>query len=182
MPRANPLDNFSNLYLAKNSNPSHSPAMQPLPAKITAATFKSFIRKNRAQLYIKVRGSFDGMTDGIEFSRNAEFRPAVDGEYTNENNLGIAGVWLVKGSRDYFKAFEGEGFYGIEVSNCCGYFTVAIKAESPKHGDITPDPDSPGNSLVTVELPTIGTPDVIATQSEAIPEPPSNIIQFRRIA
>jgi hypothetical protein len=124
----------------------------PLPAKITLATFKSFVRKNRSELFIKVRGSFDGMTDGVEFDSNATFKPAKDSlGGCPENDLGIGGVWLVKGSRDYFKAFEGEGFYGIEVSNCCGYFTVAIKVES-------------------------------ATQSEAIPEPPSNIIPFRKIA
>jgi len=34
--------------------------------KITRATLKSFIKKNKCQLYVKVVSSFDGMTDCVQ--------------------------------------------------------------------------------------------------------------------
>ena len=74
-------------------------------AKITKATFKSFVKKNRANLLINVKSSFDGMVDGC-VSHNGGFTSAVEAEHIHENNLGIQGVWLVGGSRDYFTAFE----------------------------------------------------------------------------
>lgn len=100
--------------------------------KITLATVKSFINKNRANLFINVKSSFDGMTDGIE-SLHAGFVPAkADGtkainptDYGN-NTQGIEGVWFVGDSRDYFTAFENETLIGYEVTNSCGRFIVAI--------------------------------------------------------
>lgn len=95
--------------------------------RITKATFKSFVKKNRANLYIKVKSSFDGMTDCVE-QLNGGYEPAVNATYVHENNLGIKGVWLVNGSRDYFREVSENGFTGIEVYNCCGTFVVAVKA------------------------------------------------------
>ena len=94
--------------------------------KITKATFKSFVKKNRANILINVKSSFDGMVDGC-VSHDGGFVKASDADFIHENNLGIQGVWLVGGSRDYFTAFEKNGLKGIEVSNCCGRFIVATK-------------------------------------------------------
>ena len=96
-------------------------------AKITKATFKSFINKNRNRLYIKCDSDFDGMIDGIRYSENPQFVPVKASERISENNLGIQGVWLVGSSRDYFSEFRGNDFQGIHVSNSCGSFTVAIR-------------------------------------------------------
>ena len=95
--------------------------------KITKATFKSFIKKNRDQLYIRNRASFDGMCDGLEWNKNPQFKPVEhDGEFA-EHTLGLKGIWLVGSSRDYFSAYDDDNFTGIKVSNCCGYFEVGVR-------------------------------------------------------
>jgi hypothetical protein len=95
-------------------------------SKITKATFKSFIKKAGKDLFINVSSTFDGMTDGIE-GRYGGFTPVGVAPYPSDNNLGISGVWLVGGSRNYFQAYDRNDIVGIEVSNCCGNFTVGIK-------------------------------------------------------
>ncbi len=95
-------------------------------AKITKATVKSFIRKNIDDMYINVRGSFDGMTDGIE-GKNTGFMRVQPTIINIDNTLGVDGAWFVNNGRDYFQAYEDEnGYKGIAVSNCCGYFELAI--------------------------------------------------------
>lgn len=107
--------------------------------KITAATVKSFIRKNRAQLLINVESSFDGMVDGVRDTGCREFHPVVARDYWDsdagryvevsqdcKNTLGICGVWLVGGSRNSFSRFETESLQGYRVYNCCGAWTVAV--------------------------------------------------------
>jgi hypothetical protein len=96
-------------------------------SKITKATFKSFVKKNRANLLVWNKSSFDGMVDCVMPTEEKGFAPAVAADYVRENNLGICGVWLVGGSRDYFTAFEKDGFVGIDVYNCVGHFIIAIK-------------------------------------------------------
>ena len=95
--------------------------------KNTRATFKSFIRKNAGNLHINVKSDFDGMVDCVMPSHRG-FRVAQEDtrEYMQENNVGILGVWLV-GGRDWFKGYEDDTYKGIEVSNCCGNFIVAIR-------------------------------------------------------
>lgn len=97
--------------------------------KPTIATLKSFIRKNRPNLLINVKSTFDGMTDCVQ-PRQDGFIPIKAHEYNqNENDtntLGIAGVWLVGGSRDWVEPFNSEDMIGYRVSNCCGSFVVAI--------------------------------------------------------
>lgn len=95
--------------------------------KITRATLKSFVNKNRDNLYIKVDGSFDGMTDMVEVNPNSGFKPAEQTDHVVEHTLGIAGMWLVLGGRDYLTTYEDERFTGIKCSNACGYWTVAVK-------------------------------------------------------
>ena len=48
-------------------------------AKITKATVKSFIKKNIDDMYINVRSSFDGMTDGLESNKLAGFHGLARG-------------------------------------------------------------------------------------------------------
>jgi len=97
--------------------------------KITLATIKSFIRKNKSNLFLNVKSSFDGMTDCIEF-RNYGFNPIKNTEWAQNNHkhtMGIQGAWFVGQSRDYFSEYSKNGFFGYEVSNCCGSFVLAVK-------------------------------------------------------
>lgn len=98
--------------------------------KITLSTVKSFVKKNENNLFINLKSSFDGMTDCVEKCNNG-FSPAkkdktqsISSDYF-QATLGYEGIWLVRGSRDYFQPFENERFLGIEVSNSCGSFIIA---------------------------------------------------------
>ena len=101
--------------------------------KITLATVKKFIRNNRDNLVINLKSDFDGMTDCVQNrdggfckaeKENREDRPF----YTNDDRtLGIKKAWFVGGSRDYFTAYEDAIYRGINISNCCGRFILAIK-------------------------------------------------------
>jgi hypothetical protein len=101
--------------------------------RITLSTLKSFIRKNSDNLFINVKSSFDGMYDCC-MAVNGGFKP-VENDTTNSLNAtdyynstqGIKGVWLVGNSRDYFLSYEDDNFTGIEVTNSCGTFILAIK-------------------------------------------------------
>ena len=95
--------------------------------KPTVATLKSFIRKNRENLLVKVRSEFDGMIDGQQWHKGAEFEPAKPSDKVFSNNLGISGVWLVS-SRNWVSQFEENGLHGFKVSNCCGSFEFAVRA------------------------------------------------------
>lgn len=96
-------------------------------SKITKATFKSFVKKNRESLLILTKSYFDGMIDGRASTGNTEFVSVKEAEYPHENNLNIQGVWLVGGGRDYFTSYEKDGVRGLEVSNCCGSFIIGVK-------------------------------------------------------
>ena len=102
--------------------------MQTTTKKITRATFKSFIKNNK-NLFLNNKSSFDGMVDGVMPIHDG-FKPAVlttRHENSFKYNLGIEGVWLVGSSRDWFRHYEDDQFIGIEVTNCCGDFILAIK-------------------------------------------------------
>lgn len=94
--------------------------------KITAATFKSFVKKNVNNLFVNVTSEFDSMTDATEQRRDG-FKEAKTGADHYENTLGIQQVWLVGQSRDFFSHYEDDTYTGIAVSNSCGRFIVAIK-------------------------------------------------------
>lgn len=104
----------------------------PTAKKITLSTIKSFIRKNRENLMIKVEMSFNGMTDMCEAIKGAQFEKITEdntaslSEQYKERTQGINGVWFVGQSRDYFTAFENETMVGYEVYNCCRSFILAI--------------------------------------------------------
>jgi hypothetical protein len=93
---------------------------------ITRATVKSFIKKNKENLFINVTSSFDGMVDGC-MPQKGGFVKAKEDTHNIENTLGINGAWFVGSSRDYFTAYDKNGFEGIEVYNSCGCFTLAVK-------------------------------------------------------
>ena len=95
--------------------------------KITRATFKSFVKKNRENLHISCISSFNGMTDGVDYVENEQFIPVVSSTVNEHHTLGINGVWLVGQSRDLFSHYKKDGFEGIEVYNSCGSFIVAVK-------------------------------------------------------
>lgn len=94
--------------------------------KVTMASFKNFIRKNQGKLYCNFYTRFDGMTDGLERIHNG-WNPAQMTTDHDEHTFGIRGVWCVGRSRDYFTKYSDDEFEGIEVSNCCGNFTVGVK-------------------------------------------------------
>ena len=71
-------------------------------SKITRATLKSFIRKNKDNLFIHCKRTFNGMTDGVDYIKDSRFREIKETEDMNDMTLGIEGVWCVGSSRDYF--------------------------------------------------------------------------------
>lgn len=95
------------------------------PKRITLATVKSFIRANSGKLFINVKSSFDGMTDGCEMLHDG-FQKAIATDEHREHKQGIAGAWFVGQSRDYFSPFEDDNYTGITVSNSCGHFVIAV--------------------------------------------------------
>jgi len=94
--------------------------------KITLTTVKSFLKKNKGAIYINVKSSFDGMTDGCEMQTKG-FKLAQAAEQNFSDTLGIEGAWFVGSSRDYFTAYECGQFTGIEVYNSCGKFILAVQ-------------------------------------------------------
>ena len=96
--------------------------------KITKATVKSFIKKNRENLFINLESRFDGMTDGCE-QQNGGFEEAEATERNVDHTLGLNKAWFVGQSRDYFTYYNDGRFEGIEVSNSCGLFIVAVRIE-----------------------------------------------------
>lgn len=96
--------------------------------KITLATIKSFINKNRANLYINCKTSFDGMTDCVMPTGDGNFEIAKTpkAESNHINKLGIQGAWFVLRGGDCFIKYENEKFTGFEVYNSCGSFILAI--------------------------------------------------------
>lgn len=96
-----------------------------MATKITRATFKSFIRKAGANLYVKVTSDFDGMVDCVMECDDARFAKAKPTECQTNYTLGISGLWLSRDS--YFGAYEDSQFTGIQYHNCCGSGVIAIR-------------------------------------------------------
>lgn len=83
--------------------------------RITKATYKSFINKNKDNLLFRSLSNFDGMVDCVMPSKS-DWVKVDDFTKLLNNKLG----WLVGHSRDYFTPIEN----GIEVYNCCGSFQI----------------------------------------------------------
>lgn len=95
--------------------------------KITRSTIKSFIQKNKKDLYIKKISEFDGQIDGSRTLKN-DFEKITEGEF-GDKTFGINGVWFVGNGRDYFERYEDANFLGYEISNSCATFILALKIE-----------------------------------------------------
>lgn len=98
--------------------------------KTTLATIKSFIEKNKDELYIDLVSEFDANLDMIARNEQHSFRKTEKSEDKLINyTQGIRGAWFVGNGRDYFSDFENDLFKGYEVFNSCGIFRLAIKKE-----------------------------------------------------
>lgn len=95
--------------------------------KITKATIKSFIRKNKNDLYIKTKDRFNGMIDMVDDCEDQTIRKVTLTDDRNDYNFGIKGAWFVGSSRDYFNSAEFGQFKGYEVYNCVGTFYLLVK-------------------------------------------------------
>ena len=94
--------------------------------KITLATIKSFVRKNRDKLWISNGSHFDGMVDCV-MPCSKTWRKAEQTDRFLDNNLAIAGAWFVLRGGDWYSADDSDGFVGYHISNCCGDFNLAVK-------------------------------------------------------
>ena len=95
--------------------------------KITRATMKAFITKNKENLFSLCKSDFDGMTDCVQQVKSAPKK--VDSsliDFEKKNTLGIESIWLVGSSRDYFSPYEDAMFKGIKISNSCGSSVIAV--------------------------------------------------------
>ena len=94
----------------------------PTMKKFTTATLKSILKNKTCS--IKVRGSFDGMTDGIEYAKDPGYREIdkASVNFENKYTLGVIGLWLVGSSRDSFRMISDNE---VRIDNCCG--TCEIK-------------------------------------------------------
>lgn len=94
--------------------------------RITKATLKAFIKKNIHNLWLEQSYSYDGRIDGISFNDKSFKRVIIDPDNLNKPNLGVPGIWITD-SDNLFTEYCTDRFYGIEVYNCCGCFTIAIE-------------------------------------------------------
>ncbi len=102
------------------------------PKKITRATVKSFIKKNKTnELCICVKSQFDGMIDGVCHNKDPKFKPVnkVEEKFINDYNQGISGVWLLTSgsSGNTIEAYNDGTYKGFSVYNCCRDFVIAVK-------------------------------------------------------
>lgn len=102
-------------------------------SKVTAATLKSFLKKNSGNLYILEHSRFDGMVDCVMSTDQKEFRK-TDDKYDAEDkhSFGISGVWVTYSRNSFTKTTietPNGTFEGIHGYNCCGSWTVAIKVK-----------------------------------------------------
>lgn len=95
--------------------------------KITRATLKAFILKNRDKLFHLTKNSFDGHVDCVMPTSEPVFKRVNSIEIENKTTFGIKDAWLVGNGDDYFTLYEDAQYIGIEVSNCCANWIVVIK-------------------------------------------------------
>ncbi len=107
--------------------------------KITKATLKSFIRRNKDNLFLRVNSKFDGMIDCVTNVKDTyskvnpdninltNYKTTKEGWENRNYDLGIVGLWLVGSSRDYFRLIDTKNIFGIAISNSCGSCNLVIK-------------------------------------------------------
>ena len=95
-------------------------------SKPTVATLKSFIRKNKQDLFIHTKSHFDGMYDSVMNISGSKFEPVrCAGAGMTDRTLGIAGAWVTHG-RNHITEYNNGEYRGYAVWNCCGEFILAI--------------------------------------------------------
>ena len=77
---------------------------------ITKATIKSFIKKNKSKLFV---------------SFNGNVVPAIICETDEDNNFGVAGVWLDK--RNSYRKVDNTEYVGYHINNYTRNSSVLIK-------------------------------------------------------
>lgn len=96
-------------------------------AKFTMASVKSFVRKNKGNLKIKTKATFDGMVDGCVYDHKASFVPVIETSLHEQHTLGMAGAWFVGGGRDLVDPIlSGDKVVGFKCFNSCGSFEVMV--------------------------------------------------------
>lgn len=98
-------------------------------SKPTVSSLKALIRKNKDNLLIRVKTSFDGMYDCTMPTGQKGFQKAVETSSFVQNTLGIEGVWIVRGG-DYVTAYDDGAVAGYEVYNCCGSFILGVAKDA----------------------------------------------------
>jgi hypothetical protein len=96
--------------------------LEKMTRKITIAGLKSFIRKNRDNLYVKTLSDFDGMTDCVQ-PVEMDFIKVDPNciDFTNNTTLGMPCVWICY-SRNSCYMWDDES--GISVHNSCGSWEI----------------------------------------------------------
>lgn len=95
--------------------------------KFTMASVKSFVRKNKGNLKIKTKSSFDGMVDGCVYDHKASFVPVIETSLHPAHTLGMAGAWFVGGGRDSVDPITvDDKVVGFKCFNSCGSFEVMV--------------------------------------------------------
>ena len=99
--------------------------------KITRATVKSFIRRHRDHLFIRIDSSKSD-DDCKRPIHGATFNAATVSNCADRDTLGVEGAWFLgKGfvGGDYFQSFQREGYEGIAVSTYLSDFVLAVRSE-----------------------------------------------------
>lgn len=146
--------------------------------KITMATVKSFIKNNSVDLYLKVESSFDGMVDCVMQEKNAAFKRVSLNDSLTNNTYGIDGAWFVGSSRDYFKFMNDGEFIGVEVSNCCGSFVIAVRIDGI-HTTDAPVVKAVETGLIVIDASSNNETEEtdLFEESETLPEAVQQIIE-----
>ncbi len=100
--------------------------------KITRAAVKSFIRRHRDHLFIRIDSKIQGYDDGKSRIHAATFNAATVSDLSNEHTLGVEGVWFLGrgfAGGDYFESFQRDGYEGIAVFNNMCDFVLAVRSE-----------------------------------------------------
>lgn len=95
--------------------------------KITKATFKSFVKKNIANLYAVCFSDFDGMCDCVMPTERKLMKVTSFDFSRGYGDCGMPNVWLCGGGDDFFNEITYKGMHGIECFNCCGSWAVLTK-------------------------------------------------------
>lgn len=92
--------------------------------KITKATIKSFIRKNKDEIMVLHTNRFDAYCDGVR----PVSEPFERVEFRIENGKEVPSYLSVPLDirHNIFKPYNKNGMIGFEVYNCCGTYVVAI--------------------------------------------------------